>query len=70
MSDCNGQEILRELCGHLRIDLGTFDGAVCVPCMMPYLAFVSQFVEIPDDVVFPLSIRCARRRWRSTSCSE
>ena len=84
-SDCNGEEILRELCGHLGIDLGTFGGAVCIPCVMPYitsmfmprkagdrpapvphgsknLAFVSQFVEIPNDVVFTVeySVRAAQ----------
>ncbi len=75
MSDCNGEEILRELCGHLRFDPATFERANCIPCRMPYitsmfmprnsgdhllpvpkesknLAFISQFVEIPDDVVF------------------
>ena len=85
MSDCNGAEILRELCGHLRFDLDVVDGANCIPCWMPYitsmfmprtqsdrplpvprgsknLAFVSQFVEIPDDVVFTVeySVRAAQ----------
>ena len=85
MSDCNGAEILTELCGHLNFDLGVFDGAVCIPCRMPYitsmfmpraktdrplpvpacsknLAFVSQFVEIADDVVFTVefSVRAAQ----------
>ncbi|MDH6257563.1 myosin-crossreactive antigen [Bradyrhizobium sp. BR13661] len=61
-----------------------FDGAVCIPCRMPYitsmfmpraatdrplpvpknsrnLALISQFVEIPDDVVFTVeySVRAA-----------
>jgi len=85
MSDCNGEEILRELCGHLRFDLATVEKANCIPCRMPYitsmfmprnngdrplpvpkesknLAFISQFVQIPDDVVFTVeySIRAAQ----------
>ena len=85
MADCNGEEILRELCGHLRFDLDTVASANCIPCRMPYitsmfmprlqsdrplpvpkesknLAFVSQFVEIPDDVVFTVeySVRAAQ----------
>jgi oleate hydratase len=84
MSECNGEEILQELCGHLRFDLDTVASANCIPCRMPYitsmfmprlrtdrplpiphssknLAFVSQFVEIPDDVVFTVeySVRAA-----------
>ena len=85
MSDCNGADILKELCGHLRFDAEVFDQANCIPCRMPYitsmfmarshtdrplpvphesrnLAFVSQFVEIPDDVVFTVeySVRAAQ----------
>jgi len=85
MSECNGEEILRELCGHLRFDLDTVESANCIPCRMPYitsmfmprlrtdrplpiprssknLAFISQFVEIPDDVVFTVeySVRAAQ----------
>ncbi len=85
MADCTGEEILRELCGHLRFDSDVVDGANCIPCRMPYitsmfmprtrtdrplpvprtsknLAFVSQFVEIPDDVVFTVeySVRAAQ----------
>jgi oleate hydratase len=85
MSDCNGREILQELCGHLRFDLDTVASANCIPCRMPYitsmfmprtrtdrplpiphssknLAFISQFVEIPDDVVFTVeySVRAAQ----------
>lgn len=75
MADCNGNDILQELCGHLNFDLETVTSAICIPCHMPYitsmfmprdygdrplpvpknsknLAFVSQFVEIPEDVVF------------------
>ena len=85
MAECNGAEILRELCGHLRFDLETVESANCIPCRMPYitsmfmprvhgdrpppvpfgsrnLAFISQFVEIPDDVVFTVeySVRAAQ----------
>ncbi|STQ90664.1 MCRA family protein [Iodobacter fluviatilis] len=85
MADCNGKEILRELCGHLRFDLDTVQTANCIPCRMPYitsmfmprqlcdrplpvpaasknLAFISQFVEIPEDVVFTVeySVRVAQ----------
>jgi len=85
MSECNGAEILRELCGHLRFDLDIMASANCIPCRMPYitsmfmprsradrplpvpqssknLAFISQFVEIPDDVVFTVeySVRAAQ----------
>jgi oleate hydratase len=85
MSECNGEEILREICGHLRFDLDTVTSANCIPCRMPYitsmfmprlrsdrplpiphssknLAFISQFVEIPDDVVFTVeySVRAAQ----------
>ena len=85
MSDCNSEEILRELCGHLRFDLDVVATANCIPCRMPYitsmfmprshsdrplpiprssknLAFISQFVEIPDDVVFTVeySVRAAQ----------
>ena len=85
MAECNGAEILQELCGHLRFDIETFESANCIPCRMPYitsmfmprtagdrplpvprgsrnLAFVSQFVEIADDVVFTVeySVRAAQ----------
>ena len=85
MTECNGIEILQELCGHLRFDLEAVAAANCIPCRMPYItsmfmprelsdrplpvppgstnfAFVSQFVEIPDDVVFTVeySVRAAQ----------
>ena len=85
MAECNGAEILEELCGHLRFDLNTMAAANCIPCRMPYitsmfmprvqsdrpfplptgsknLAFISQFVEIPEDVVFTVeySVRAAQ----------
>jgi oleate hydratase len=85
MADCNGAEILRELCGQLRFDLETVASANCIPCRMPYLTsmfmprqksdrplpvphgsrnlgFISQFVEIPEDVVFTVeySVRAAQ----------
>jgi oleate hydratase len=37
MADCNGAEILQELCGHLRFDLETMATANCIPCRMPYI---------------------------------
>ena len=86
MSACSGEQILRELCGHLNFDFNTtFAAANCIPCRMPYitsmfmprakgdrpppvpafsrnLALVSQFVEIPEDVVFTVeySVRVAQ----------
>jgi oleate hydratase len=85
MAECNGAEILRELCGHLRFDQETVESANCIPCRMPYitsmfmprvhgdrplpvppesrnLAFVSQFVEVPEDCVFTVeySVRAAQ----------
>ncbi len=85
MAECTGDEILQELCGHLRFDLDKVATANCIPCRMPYitsmfmprqpgdrplpvpagsknLAFVSQFVELPDDVVFTVeySVRAAQ----------
>ncbi len=85
MAECNGAEILRELCGHLRFDLETVASANCIPCRMPYItsmfmprspgdrplpvppgsknfAFISQYVEIANDVVFTVeySVRAAQ----------
>jgi len=85
MAECNGAEILQEICGHLRFDLETVQTANCIPCRMPYItsmfmprmrsdrplpvpqgstnfAFISQFVEIPGDVVFTVeySVRAAQ----------
>ena len=85
MDVCTGEEILREICGHLRLDREAMKTANCIPCRMPYitsmfmprargdrpppvpkgsrnLAFVSQFVEIPADVVFTVeySVRAAQ----------
>ena len=85
MAECNGSEILQELCGHLRFDPEIVATANCIPCRMPYitsmfmprshgdrplpvptgsknLAFISQFVEIADDVVFTVeySVRAAQ----------
>ena len=85
MAECNGREILQEICGHLRFDLEVFESANCIPCRMPYItsmfmhrmrsdsplpvprssknfAFVSQLVEIVDNVVFTVeySVRAAQ----------
>jgi oleate hydratase len=88
MLDCNGEEILREVFGHLRfmnskeVLLST---SICIPCIMPFitsqflvrgkadrpavvpkgsvnLAFIGQYCEIPEDVVFTVeySIRSAQ----------
>jgi len=84
MSECSGAEILKELCGHLRLPLSVFENASCVPCWMPYimsmfmprsdgdrplpvpltsknLAFIGQYVELPEDAVFTIeySVRSA-----------
>ncbi|PWQ93783.1 oleate hydratase [Leucothrix arctica] len=38
MTDCNGKEILQEVCGHLRFDKDkVFTTANCIPCRMPYI---------------------------------
>jgi oleate hydratase len=37
MAECNGAEILQELCGHLRFDPETVQSANCIPCRMPYI---------------------------------
>jgi oleate hydratase len=37
MTECTGADILRELCGHLRLDPETVAGAICIPCRMPYI---------------------------------
>lgn len=37
MAECNGAEILQELCGHLRFDPEIVDEAHCIPCRMPYI---------------------------------
>ena len=36
MDQCNGADILHELCGHLRFDPETIEGANCIPCRLPY----------------------------------
>lgn len=88
MSECTGEELLRELLGHLRFDEHVeriVASAICIPCMMPFItsqfmprlaadrppvcpaetanfAFLGQFCEIPDDVVFTVeySVRSAQ----------
>ncbi|MBV7535622.1 oleate hydratase [Duganella sp. sic0402] len=86
MAECSGEEILRELCGHLNFDYAeVMSNANCIPCRMPYitsmfmprqhsdrplpvpvgsrnLALISQFVEVPEDVVFTVeySVRAAQ----------
>jgi oleate hydratase len=53
MADCNGAEILKELCGHLRFDMGLMKTANCIPCRMPYVT--SQFMpRLPNDRPLPV----------------
>jgi len=88
MSECTGEEILTELCSHLRFTEEMpfiLETSTRIPCMMPFitnqflvrekgdrplvipkgstnLAFLGQFCEIPDDVVFTVeySVRSAQ----------
>jgi oleate hydratase len=53
MADCNGAEILLELCGHLRFDLETIKTANCIPCRMPYIT--SMFMpRLQNDRPLPV----------------
>jgi len=53
MAECNGAEILQELCGHLRFDLETVKSANCIPCRMPYIT--SMFMpRAPGDRPLPV----------------
>lgn len=55
MSDCNGEEILRELCGHLRFDLDAVSDAICLPCRMPYIT--SMFMpRLKSDRPLPVPV--------------
>jgi oleate hydratase len=51
MTQCSGQEILQELCGHLGVAAEgqrMLAGAICLPCLMPYIT--SQFMpRAPGD---------------------
>ncbi|MFH1175616.1 MAG: oleate hydratase [bacterium] len=89
MSDCNGKEILQEICGHFGFSKVKTEKIIttseCVPCLMPYItsqfsprkkgdrpevvpekalnfAFLGQYVEIPNEIVFTVeySIRSAQ----------
>ncbi len=88
MLDCNGEEILREVFGHLRFMKDPdvlLKTSICIPCILPFitsqflvrgkadrpdvvpkgsvnLAFIGQYCEIPEDVVFTVeySIRSAQ----------
>ncbi len=45
MSECTGEEIIEELCHHLRVtdkQSEYFAGAICIPCIMPFID--SQFL--------------------------
>lgn len=87
MTECTGQEILREVLHHLKFDEHAeriAAASTVVPALMPYitsqflvrersdrpqtvpkgsvnLAFIGQFAEVPDDVVFTVeySVRTA-----------
>jgi len=87
MPDCNGNEILTEVCKQFGFDADLphiLETSTCIPSMMPYdtahfmprkhsdrprvvppgstnLAFIGQFVEIPNECVFLIetSIRSA-----------
>jgi oleate hydratase len=48
LADCNGAEILRELCGHLRFDETTVASAICIPCRMPYITSMFMPRELGD----------------------
>jgi len=53
MADCTGEEILQELCGHLRFDLDTMATANCIPCRMPFIT--SMFMpRSPGDRPLPV----------------
>jgi oleate hydratase len=53
MADCNGAELLQELCGHLRFDMETVATANCIPCRMPYIT--SMFMpRAPGDRPLPV----------------
>src|SRR5258708_26766237 len=53
MEQCNGAEILQELCGHLRFDLSTVETGNCIPCRMPYIT--SMFMpRMPGDRPLPV----------------
>lgn len=53
MAECNGADILKELCGHLRFDLGLMKTANCIPCRMPYIT--SQFMpRMQNDRPLPV----------------
>jgi oleate hydratase len=53
MADCTGDELLQELCGHLRFDPETVAEANCIPCRMPYIT--SMFMpRAPGDRPLPV----------------
>jgi oleate hydratase len=53
MDDCNGAELLQELCGHLRFDAQLLASANCIPCRMPFIT--SMFMpRLPGDRPLPV----------------
>jgi oleate hydratase len=55
MAECNGAQILQELCGHLRFDLETVETANCIPCRMPYITSMFMPRKRSDR---PLPVPC------------
>ena len=53
MTECNGAEILQELCGHPRFDLETVASANCIPCRIPYITSMFMPRELSGR---PLSV--------------
>jgi len=48
MAECNGAEILQELCGHMRFDPETLHAAICIPCRMPYITSMFMPRQLGD----------------------
>ena len=42
MIECSGEEVLREVCGHLRISPDQIKDVECIPVTMPFI--VSMFM--------------------------
>ena len=53
MAECNGAEILQELCGHLRFDPDTVKAANCIPCRMPCITCMFM-TRAPGDRPLPV----------------
>jgi oleate hydratase len=53
MADCSGDELLQELCGHLRLAQQTVATAHCIPCRRPYGSSVLM-PRAPGDRPLPV----------------